>query len=166
MRLTLTLVACCWFLSSSAPGSPSSSSALASPSSGGFWMKAMTIRHVTSAARRHGLPLTALVAVWERECSLSAVCPVEKSIDPYARGPFQITGAAAARHGCLSGWQAGAGNADCAARILADWRRATGTWALAFTAYHKPEHLRDFRRKPSWYGSGTYRLMLNREITR
>lgn len=158
----LILLAYCCFLASSAPASPSS--ALVSPASGEAGVKATTIRHVTSAAREHGLPLTALVAVWERECRMRAVCRIGDA--GQSHGPFQIKAVAAAQHDCLPGWQAGAGNADCAARILADWHRATGNWALAFTAYHKPEHLRDFRRKPSWYGAGTYRLMLNREIAR
>ena len=162
---TLMLLACCWWVGSFSPlpGSASPAGFGASGASGVTRgttnAHAVTVRHVLMAARKHNLPLAALAAVWERECGLRAICDSGDSGQSY--GPFQIKVVAAIQHNCLSGWtQGGARHADCAGRILSDWHRATSTWALAFTAYHKPENLRNFRGKPSSYGQDVYHKML------
>ena len=115
----------------------------------------VTHEAVRRAAQAEAVPVEALLALWERECSLRPVCGVGDGGRSY--GPFQVQAVAADRHGCEAGWQAGAGNARCAARILADWDAGRGDWARAFTRYNWPE----WRGKgPSPYGMETFHFML------
>src|SRR3990167_2093715 len=122
------------------------------------------LAHLSAAAAETGVPLAALVAVWQRECSLDPVCP--RSVDPYSFGPMQITQAAAERHGCPAKWRTlPAATAQCAAQILSHWYWWTDRrWTLAFTGYHRPQDLVDFGWRPSGYGIEVYHLMLRRQV--
>ena len=118
-------------------------------------VSAVTVRHVLRAAREARIPSTALLAVWMQESGARAVAPAGDGGRSF--GPFQVQAVAAARHECTGAWRHGPANARCAARILADYRAATGRWTGAFTAYQWPEHRRD---KPSAYGIEVYHRML------
>lgn len=121
-----------------------------------------------NAARESGAPLTALVAIWARECSLDPVCPKKRSVDPLSFGPMQITRKAAQQHGCDGPWDTiPSANARCAARIVTDWRadpRTRGRWTLVFTAYHLPRDLIRFKGRASGYGMQVYLIMLSLEM--
>lgn len=110
---------------------------------------------VTAAADAHGVPVAAMLATWEQECSARPVCP--NGDGGAAFGPFQVQAIAALHHGCPPGWQSGPGNADCAARILAHYHAETRSWALAFTRYRWPGW---DQKGPTGYGMQVYHRML------
>ena len=162
---TLMLLACSWWVCSFSP-LPGSASPVGFGVSGASGVtrraanvSAVTVRDVLSAAREAGIPPTALLAEWMQESSARAFAPAGDGGRSF--GPFQIQAVAAARHACTGAWRRGPANARCAARILADYRAATGRWTGAFTAYQWPEHRRD---KPSAYGVEVYHRMLRLQL--
>lgn len=164
-----------WALAPISPGSGGALAAKAEPSCAISWSarplspaQRRFACELAQAAQERNLPVAALLAIWQRECSLDPVCPRHRSVDPLSFGPMQITRVAAEEHSCSLHWDTEPSvNAMCAARIVTDWRadpRTRGRWTLIFTMYHRPRDLVDFHGKPSGYGMQVYRLMLRRTL--
>ncbi|MFQ5483533.1 MAG: hypothetical protein ACE5ER_12340 [Nitrospinaceae bacterium] len=92
--------------------------------------------HVQQAAQAEGVPIVMLLAVWDKECWRKARCKIGPARE---YGPFQIRAIAARDSRCRPGWREGAGNARCAARIIAKaWRKCGWRRLGAFSRYNWP----------------------------
>lgn len=105
-----------------------------------------TLQSVIDAALSHRVPVGFLLAIWQRECSSATICKTGDRGQSY--GSFQVQEVAALRAGCVGKWRVGAGNPECAARILAGFYAERRTWRRALAAYKSPAHRWD---KPNAY---------------
>ena len=120
----------------------------------------LLLSDVVAAADGRGVPRVAAYTLWLRECSGRTVCVAGDGGTSF--GPYQIKAVAAERHCAgIARWWEGAGNAECAMRILRYGLDRCGLLRSAFTHYQHPERLRLWGCK--WhirYAWETYELML------